>query len=71
MPARVYVSEWIIQAIAVPVKALGVGGIRYNGIRADESAHACIIVPCPVIVKPRTIQSLPCKKNIGGIRRTF
>ena len=66
MPTWIRILSGIIQTIAVPVQALGVGGVRHYGIRRNESAHACIIVPCPVIVKPYAIQSLAGKLLVRG-----
>ena len=71
MPARVYILQRIIKAIAVAVITLGIGRVRYNGTRAYKPPYRWVIVPCPVIVKPRIVQPLTGEKDIGGIRGTI
>ena len=57
MPARAYVLQRIVQAVAVAVKALGVSGIGYNCIRADEPAYQWIVVAGVIVVQPGGVKA--------------
>ena len=58
MPARIHILKGVIKAVAVPVKALGVGGIWNNGIRGYKPPYPCIIIPGPVIVKAGRVKAV-------------
>lgn len=58
MSSRVNISQWIVKTVRIPVQRLRVGSVGHYCIRADEPADSRIVVPGPVVVKPRPIQPL-------------
>jgi hypothetical protein len=64
MPAGINILQGIIQAVTVPIKALGVGGIGDNGIRADKPPYQRVIVTGIIIVKPGGVKALAGEKDI-------
>ena len=67
MPARIRVSQRIVQDIAVPVQAAGIPRLRHNRIRLREPAQRSVVVSCIVKVQPdRSIFPLACKAMAGG-----
>ena len=66
MPARVNIPQRIVQAIAVPVKALGIEWCRHYGIRADKPPYGSVIVPCIIVVQPGGVKPLAGELFISG-----
>jgi hypothetical protein len=64
IPARVHILQGIIQTIAVLIKALGVGGVGNNRIRADKPPYQRVIVTGIIIVKPGGVKALAGEKDI-------
>ena len=58
MPTRIHVLQRIIQAVAIAVESLRVGGIGYYGIRADEPAYCRIVVAGVVEIEAAVVQPL-------------
>ena len=66
-------ARWIrqnkgsVEYVAVSVEALGIGGVWYNGIGADETADRRVIPPCSHIYQLNVIiinaGSMPLRKQ--------
>ena len=52
MSTRIRILERVIPHIAVAVEVLGVGRVRDEAVRGDESAHTRVIPACAVVVQP-------------------
>jgi hypothetical protein len=67
VPRGVVVFQWIVYAVAIPVKCLRVGRVWHNRIRTYKPPDTGIIVPGSVIVKVNAVvQALAGKEDIGG-----
>ena len=66
MPARIHILQWVIQHIAVSVKALWIGRIGNNTIRADKPPYYGIVVSRIVEVQPGIVKPLAGKEAVRG-----
>jgi len=67
MPTGVYVLQRVIPHVGIPVKVLGVSGLRHQRIGGDKAAQGGVVEADAVIVQAYcTLVSLACKVQVGG-----
>ena len=68
VPRRVNVPQGVVQAVAVAVQGLGVGGALDNGIGTDKPPDSRVIIPGAVVVQAGAVQPLPGELFVGGLK---
>ncbi len=63
MSGRIGILDWIIVDVGVPVQALGILGIGYNGVRTEPPVKISLPLPCqaPIFVSHEHVPPLLAK----------
>ena len=70
MPARIYVPEWVVERVGVPIQALRIRRVGDDGIRLQEPSQRGSVRPRAVVVEAQGhLLPLAGEAPVGGQAR--